>query len=134
MQKSITALEKLGLKNLKNVHANLPIEKLIEHQLEKGESILGMNGAVMVETGKFTGRSPKDKFFVEEETSADNIGWGATNQKISDETFQILKKRVAEYLSDNDIYVYEGFCGADEEYRLPIRVATKFAWIGRAHV
>ncbi|MDJ0842546.1 MAG: phosphoenolpyruvate carboxykinase (ATP) [Acidobacteriota bacterium] len=120
-------LETFGLKPAK-VHRNLPVEKLVEHTLVNGEGVLGMNGATMCRTGKFTGRSPKDKYFVDEGDASTNIWWGDINQKISEETFDKLFAKVTAHFDGVDAYVFDGFAGADDDFRLPMRVVTRKAW------
>ncbi len=121
-------LEKLGLTGLGKIFRNLSVQKLVEHELATGHGKLGPNGSLIVDTGKFTGRSPKDKFFVEEETTQDNIWWGKVNQKISKDIFETLKNRVKEALSNQDLYMFDGYCGADKKYQMPIRIVTHKPW------
>ncbi|MGK0289035.1 MAG: phosphoenolpyruvate carboxykinase (ATP) [bacterium] len=121
-------LDKLGLHNIGKVFRNLPVERLIEHELANGEVVIGQNGATMVTTGKFTGRSPKDKFFVDEPGSSENMWWGPVNSKITAENFDALYDKVKEALSDEDLYMFDGYCGADKENELPVRIITKKAW------
>ena len=121
----------LNLLNLKNVHVNLPIEIIAEHIVQNGEGVIGQHGALMVDTGIFTGRSPKDKYFVDEETSSDNLWWGPVNKKIDESVFDMLYEKVINYYHDNDhtyTYVFEGFAGADKDYTLPVRIIAKKAW------
>ena len=80
----------LGINIKGDLLRNLPTERLIEMSILKGEGRIGYKGALMVDTGRFTGRSPKDKYFVEENSSKNNIWWGDVNQKISEEIFKIL--------------------------------------------
>src|SRR4029077_18695991 len=77
-----------------------------------------------VDTGRFTGRSPKDKFVVQEPGSEDRISWGAVNQPISEEQFDGLRDKVVEYLEQQDLYVVDAFAGADEAHRISVRVIT----------
>ena len=74
-------LESLGLHNINQVHRNLSVESLIEETIKNGEGIIGPRGATIVDTGKFTGRSPKDKYIVDESSSSDKIWWGSVNKK-----------------------------------------------------
>jgi len=121
-------IEKLGLKDVGTIYRNLTPQELVEHELRFGEGVLGPNGALMVDTGKFTGRSPKDKFIVDEPSSTDNVWWGPVNQKIKPEIFEDLKNRVSTFLSGKDLYMFDGFCGADKKYQMPIRILTKKPW------
>ncbi len=110
------------------MHRNLSVSALYEHALRRGEGELGYDGQFVVETGEHTGRSPKDKFFVREPGSEAHIDWGDTNRAIDAATFDALFERVARYLSQRDIYAMDTYVGADDRYRLPVRVITEYAW------
>jgi len=125
----ITAqLEQLGFARAQAVHRNLSVGALYEHALRRGEGELGAQGQFVAETGEHTGRSPKDKFFVREPGSEHTIDWGDTNKAIDEKTFDALFARVAAYLSEREIFVLDTFVGADERYRLPVRIVTQYAW------
>ena len=121
-------LAALGIQNAATIYYNLPSETLLEHALTRSEGRLAANGALVVRTGKFTGRSPKDKYLVREPSSESAIWWGAVNHPLSEDAFDSLLQRVGGYLEGRDIYVQELFGGADSRYRLPVRVVTEFAW------
>lgn len=124
-------LQDLGMKNIYRILRNLPVESLIEDSILKKETKMGMNGAVMVDTGRYTGRSPKDKYFVSENTSKDNLWWGSVNQKVDSEVFEHLYKKVINYYNhadDSNTYIFDGFAGADPEYQISIRIIAKKAW------
>lgn len=127
MRKSF-GLEGLGIINTGNVYRNLPVSQLVEMALARGEGILAANGALSVNTGKYTGRSPGDRFFVDTPSVHDNINWGSSNQPVSIETFEKLYHRLMAYLQGRDLFIFDGFAGADPAYRLPIRVVNQFAW------
>ena len=117
--------------NSENAHVNPSIELVSEHIILNGEGHIGPNGTLMVDTGVFTGRSPKDKYFVEENTSKDNLWWGSVNQKIDSEVFDELYNNVLEHYNNNNdkpTYIFEGYAGADENYRLSVRIIAKKAW------
>lgn len=120
-------LEEFGL-NPAKIHRNLPVEVLVEHTLRRGEGVIGPKGAVLCSTGKFTGRSPKDKYFVNEGDASKNIWWGASNQKIEVHVFDTLLARVTASFEGQETYLFDGFAGADEAFRLPMRVITQKAW------
>ena len=107
----IIDLDYLGLDLKGDVYRNLSTEKLIEEGLINKETKMSMNGAVMVDTGIYTGRSPKDKYFVEEDLTKDNIWWGEVNQKLSAEVFDELFNEVKKYYNSGDskTYVFDGF-------------------------
>jgi phosphoenolpyruvate carboxykinase (ATP) len=114
---------------LANLQKNLTTSVLVEKILKRNEGRLTSTGAIQAITGKYTGRSPKDKFFVEDELSKDSIDWGTVNQPISEELFFQLYKKVVNYLSNKDeVFSFQGFAGADTTYRLPIQVINEFAW------
>jgi phosphoenolpyruvate carboxykinase (ATP) len=120
-------LETLGIKNPGHVYRNLPICKLVEHALARGEGILASNGALAVKTGKYTGRSPNDKFIVEESSSKEEIHWNDVNVPISEANFRFLYQRVLSYVQRRDLYIFDGFVGADPQYRMSVRIINELA-------
>jgi phosphoenolpyruvate carboxykinase (ATP) len=125
---SLYGLDKLGIKNPTHVYRNLSVPKLIEHSLAKGEGILADNGALCVKTGKYTGRSPKDKFIVNEPSSREEIHWNELNVAISEENFNLLYRRVISYCQRRDLYIFDGYVGADPNYRMSVRIVNGLAW------
>ena len=124
-------LDKMGFTDLGQVLRNLPVEDIIENIVDHQEGTLGLNGAVMVDTGRYTGRSPKDKYFVDEESSNKNLWWGPVNAKIDESIFDDLYEQVVDYYNhsdDSNTYVFDGFAGADPTYRLNVRIIAKKAW------
>ncbi|MFN2450554.1 MAG: phosphoenolpyruvate carboxykinase (ATP) [Candidatus Baltobacteraceae bacterium] len=111
-----------------HVFDNLSTAELIEHALRRGEGILGNDGQLIVDTRPHTGRSPKDKFFVKEPSSEAHIDWSESNRAITPQVFDALWERVNAYLSEREVYSLDCYVGADERYRLPVRVVTEFAW------
>jgi phosphoenolpyruvate carboxykinase (ATP) len=118
----------VGTLELGVTHYNLPVPKLIEAALERKEGILTSSGAFQAYTGKYTGRSPKDKFIVREQSVADHVDWGAVNQPISEAQFERLYDKAKKYLSERELFVFDGFAGADKTHRLPIRIINEYAW------
>lgn len=111
-----------------NVHVQLSVPQLVEKVLSRNEGKLTSTGAVCVSTGKYTGRSPGDKFIVEEQSTKDKIAWGP-NQPISEEAFLKLYDKVVDYLDQQEeVFVFNGFAGADKKSQLPIRVVNEYAW------
>jgi phosphoenolpyruvate carboxykinase (ATP) len=110
------------------VYFNLPVGSLVEYAIQQNGGKLTSTGAITAKTGKYTGRSPKDKFIVDTPSIHDKIEWGATNQPISEEKFDRLYQDVLAHLEDKELFVFDGFAGADKEYRLPIRVVNQYAW------
>ena len=123
-------LESLGLKNINQVHRNLSVESLIEETVKNGEGIIGPRGATIVDTGKFTGRSPKDKYIVDEPSSSDKIWWGSVNKKIDEKIFDELYQSVIDYYNSDDskTYLFDGFAGFDPSHNINIRIIAKRAW------
>ncbi|MCM3575806.1 MULTISPECIES: phosphoenolpyruvate carboxykinase (ATP) [Mesobacillus] len=112
-----------------NVQVQLSVPQLVEKVLNRNEGLLTSTGAVRATTGKYTGRSPKDKFIVEEESVKDKIDWGSVNQPISEESFTKLYNKVLNFLKEKEeVFVFKGFAGADKKYRLPIQVINEYAW------
>jgi phosphoenolpyruvate carboxykinase (ATP) len=128
---SITrALSQIGIIRPGRVYANLPVPRLVEEALARGEGTLTLDGALVAQTGKRTGRSPGDKFLVKyvDGESAARIAWGKVNQPIAPATFERLRARVNAYLQGRDLFVVDAYAGADPRYGLPIRLVTEFAW------
>lgn len=117
------------LLNSPNVRVQLSVPQLVEEATSRGEAVLTVDGAVTAETGKYTGRSPKDKYIVEEEISKDKIDWGNVNRPISSEIFENLYAKVINHLKQKDaLYVFKGFAGADHDSRLSIQTINEYAW------
>ncbi|NLL19537.1 MAG: phosphoenolpyruvate carboxykinase (ATP) [Clostridia bacterium] len=112
----------------KKAHFNLSVPQLIEMAVAGNGGRLTSTGALTVETGKYTGRSPKDRFIVDESSVHDKIDWGPVNRPFSPEKFHRLYNDVLAFLEDKEIFVFDGFAGADQRYRLPIRVINQYAW------
>jgi phosphoenolpyruvate carboxykinase (ATP) len=114
--------------NAEHVHHNLSVARLIESALARREGCLTSTGAFCATTGKYTGRSPKDRYIVDEPSVHDKIAWGSVNQPISPEAFQRIYDRMLSYLRGRELFVFDGFVGNDPTYRLPIRVINEYAW------
>lgn len=111
------------------IHFNLTPAQLIEHAIRRGEGELADNGAFAADTGKFTGRSPKDKFSVEDDVTRDTVWWGDINQPISQAHFDGLYEKVSRHLASKDeLFVRDAYACADPEYRLNVRVVTESAF------
>ncbi|MGA3049601.1 MAG: phosphoenolpyruvate carboxykinase (ATP) [Terracidiphilus sp.] len=110
------------------VHRNLRVAQLIETALLRGEARLAANGALVATTGSRTGRSPRDKFIVDDATTHESVDWGKVNQPFSSERFEALLERVTHHMRERDLFVEDLYCGADPTYRLPIRVIAEYAW------
>src|SRR4030081_809981 len=106
---------------------NLSPAALYEHAIRRDEAVIVSSGALTAETGKHTGRSPKDKFFVKEPTSQGAIWWEA-NQAIAPAKFDTLMERMDEFSATHPVYTQDVFACADPRYRLRVRVVTEYAW------
>ena len=128
---SYYGLENHGLTNLKTVYWNLSVPKLVEHSLARNEGVLSSTGALVVNTGIHTGRSPNDKFFVKRDNDDDKvIDWGKVNKPISPEHFERLYAKTLAYLQNRDLFVYDVKVGADPAHTLPARIVADKAWAG----
>lgn len=122
------AIEKLlSQVSPQQVHYNLSVPELVEKALARGEGILTATGALRVTTGKYTGRSPNDKFIVDTPGVHEDIWWQA-NRPFSDEAYERLRARLLAYLQNREFFVFDGFVGAAPQYRLPVRIITEMAW------
>lgn len=122
-----TQLEQL-LSSPRTVH-QLSVPSLVERALINQEGELTDTGALSVQTGLYTGRSPKDKFIVDEPSTQDKIDWGPVNKSISVKTFKRLYDKVLNHLQQKDVrYASTGYAGADPSYQLPITFINEFAW------
>ena len=112
-----------------NVNLQLSVPQLVEKATSRGEATLTADGAVVAQTGKYTGRSPNDRYIVEEASSKDKIDWGNVNRPISSEIYDSLYEKVINYLKEKDeLFVFKGFAGADHSSRLAIQVVNEYAW------
>lgn len=121
-------LEWFGFGSVRRVSWNLAAAPLFEEAIRRGEGVAAAHGPLVVRTGKHTGRSPNDKFFVREKSSESSIDWGKTNKPFEQARFDALLRRVDSYLKDKEVYVLDAFAGADPAYRVPVRVVTELAW------
>lgn len=122
-------LDRQGIATDATVHANLGTPALVEHAIRKGEGKLAADGPLVVETGRFTGRSVKDKFVVRDAMTEETINWGAINQPMDPEHFANLKADfMAAVAKQDELYVADLFGGSQPEYRVNVRVITQMAW------
>jgi phosphoenolpyruvate carboxykinase (ATP) len=110
------------------VYANTQVVELIESAIKRGEARLASNGALVATTAPRTGRSPKDKFTVDDATTHTLVHWGKVNQPFAPERFDALLERVLEHLRGRELFIQDLYSGADPAYRLPIRIIAEYAW------
>lgn len=120
--------ENLGLKNLGPIHYNLSPSALVEETLRRGQGTLADSGALVVSTGEFTGRSPKDKYVVKDANTENEIWWGDVNHVFDSASFDKLFLRVSAYLQGKELFVRDCYAGADPAYRIKVRVFNEFPW------
>ncbi|MEM6831839.1 MAG: phosphoenolpyruvate carboxykinase (ATP), partial [Bacteroidota bacterium] len=120
-------LSHIGI-NVKEAHWNLSQAELIEETLKRGEGVLSSTGALMCDTGTFTGRSPKDRFIVEDEKTKDSVWWGNINIPFTEENFDRLFTKMKNFLKDKKVFVREAYAGSDKTHRLRVRVINTMAW------
>lgn len=122
------SLAYLGIRNTGNVLWNLAPAELVEETIVRGEGVLADSGAIMVDTGTFTGRSPKDKFVVKDANTENTVWWGDVNNEFSTEKFDRLYARVTAYLQGKELYVRDAYAGADPTHRIKLRVINENPW------
>ena len=125
----IQQLKHMGI-NPSAIHCNLSQEGWREQELNRKEGRLSDNGTVIVNTGIYTGRSPNDRFIVKTKENKDLVDWGEINQSLSEEAFDLLEKDVKKEMDEKELFIFDGFAGADKRYQLPLRVITLKSWQG----
>src|SRR5438034_3289952 len=117
-------LEAHGIHAGGRVFWNPTTSMLYTHAIARGEARLAEGGPLVVDTGRYTGRSPQDKFVVREPGSEERIWWGSVNQPIAEESFDRLREKLVAHLEQTVLYVVDAFAGADPEHRIAVRVIT----------
>ncbi|MGI8951427.1 MAG: phosphoenolpyruvate carboxykinase (ATP) [Chitinophagaceae bacterium] len=122
-------LLELGLSEFHNIHYQLMPDELTEQTLQRNEGVLNDTGALCINTGEFTGRSPQDRFFVRDSITENSVYWNNFNIAIEEKYFHQLRKKLLDYLNEqNEVWVRDGYVCADENYRLNIRVINENPW------
>ena len=122
-------LLRLGLKTANTIHYQSSPEELVQDTLRMGEGVLNDTGALLIRTGEFTGRSPKDKFIVEDSITKDSVDWASTfNQPVTPEVFDALYAKITAHLASKDIFVRDCVACAHDSYKLKVRVVTENPW------
>ena len=126
MSKSKTiSVENYGIKNA-NVRYQLSADELHKESIAKGLAEEAKSGALSIKTGKFTGRSPQDRFIVEDEITKDRVWWGKVNIPFDSKKFDALYDKVMAYLSGKEIFVHDGYVCADPNYRTNVRTVAEY--------
>ncbi|MFN3655524.1 MAG: phosphoenolpyruvate carboxykinase (ATP), partial [Candidatus Nitrosotenuis sp.] len=123
----ISQIEAFGISPSK-IHRNLSPEKLVEAAVQRNEGIITSTGSLAVKTGKYTGRSPDDRFIVDDDETHDNIDWGKINHPFPIDRFDKILQKMKKFVEGKEIFVFDGFVGASRENRLAIRVINDRAW------
>ena len=113
---------------MSSVHENLSVDELIEVSVDRGEGEVASNGALLVKTGSRTGRSPSDRFIVEDELTKNTVDWGQVNKPFDSEAFGKLWKKVEDYLNEKETYVSSLHVGEHRDYYIPLKIRTEWAW------
>ena len=121
-------LKSIGISNFRTAYWNLTPEELVEHTIKKNQGVLAENGAICIETGEFTGRSPADRFVVEDELTSSTVDWGNINKPFPADKFDQLYNKITAYFADKDIYVRDAYACAEDKYRLNIRLVSEYPW------
>lgn len=125
--KFLSQLEELGIK-VGKINRNLPVKILVELAVQKNEGILASNGSLSVKTGKYTGRSPDDRYIIDDDETHDKVDWGKVNHPFPEDKFEKIFAKMKKHIEGKEIYVFDGFVGADPEIRLPIRIINDHVW------
>ncbi|MEO1032189.1 MAG: phosphoenolpyruvate carboxykinase (ATP) [Bacteroidota bacterium] len=121
------SLEKYGIKDAQ-IHYQLAPKELQAITVEKGMGKETLNGTLAINTGKFTGRSPEDRFLVKDDYTKDLIWWGTSNKAIAPEHFDFLQSEIEKYLSGKEVFVRDGYVCADPKYKMNVRTVTEYPW------
>lgn len=122
------SIEKLGIHNTTHQYWNLTPEELIEHSIKKGMGTLANSGALSINTGKFTGRSPEDRFIVKDDITSEKVDWGNINKPFDATKFDLLYNKITAHLDNKEVYVKDGYACADDNYRLNVRLVAEYPW------
>ena len=128
MKHPTTTLLDLGIVHVKKAYWNLSPEDLAEETIKRGQGLLTSSGALAINTGKFTGRSPKDRFIVKDMITKDHIDWGAINKPFDPQKFDTLYNKLTAYFGGKDVFIRDAFACADENYRLNLRLISEHPW------
>lgn len=123
----LSQIEEFGIKPSK-IHRNLPVDRLVDAAVQMNEGVVTSTSSLAVKTGKYTGRSPDDRFIVDDDETHDNVDWGKINHPFPIDRFEKILAKMKKFVDGKDVFVFDGFVGADKENRLAIRVINDHAW------
>lgn len=126
-EKFSSQLIAFGIKPSK-IHRNLNVDEMVKLAVERKEGVVNSTGSLSVNTGKYTGRSPDDRFIVYDDITRDTIDWGKINHQFPSDKFEKLFEKMKDFVDNKELFVFDGFVGADPETRLPIRVINDHVW------
>ena len=126
-EKFSSQISKFGI-NPSKIFRNLPYEDLVKSAVSRNEGVVNSTGSLSVNTGKYTGRSPDDRFIVLDDVTRDTVDWGKINHQFPTDKFTKILEKMKNFVNNKELFVFDGFVGADKETRLPIRVINDNAW------
>jgi len=126
-EKFSSQISKFGISPSK-IFRNLPHEDLVKSAVSRNEGVVNSTGSLSVNTGKYTGRSPDDRFIVLDDVTRDTVDWGKINHQFPTDKFTKILEKMKNFVNNKELFVFDGFVGADKETRLPIRVINDNAW------
>ncbi|MDX1441796.1 MAG: phosphoenolpyruvate carboxykinase (ATP) [Nitrosopumilaceae archaeon] len=126
-EKFSSQISEFGI-NPSKIHRNLSPEELVEEAVKRNEGTINSTGSLSVNTGKYTGRSPDDRFIVIDDITRDTVDWGKINHEFPSEKFGKILEKMKNFVANKELFVFDGFVGADKETRLAIRVINDHAW------
>jgi len=126
-EKFLSQISEFGI-NPSKIYRNLSVEELVDSAVSKKEGVINSTGSLSVNTGKYTGRSPDDRFIVLDNVTRNTIDWGKINHQFPSEKFAAILEKMKTFVNNKELFVFDGFVGADQETRLPIRVINDHAW------
>ena len=125
--KFLAQLDEFGI-HTESVQRNMSVEKLVELSIQKNEGIITHSGSLSVKTGKYTGRSPQDRYIIYDDETHKTIDWGNVNRQFPTEKFNKIFEKMKKHAEQTELYVFDGFVGASKENRLPISVINDQVW------
>ena len=125
--KFLAQLDDFGI-HTESVQRNMSVEKLVELSVQKNEGIITHSGSLSVKTGKYTGRSPQDRYIIYDDETHKTIDWGNVNIQFPTEKFNKIFEKMKKHAEQKELYVFDGFVGTSKENRLPIRVINDHVW------